>query len=272
MGVELKSRQPTDKALLWCANIHGVEFIGAEMTLAALANASTTGSIVDALLSRASLWLVPCLNPDGYERTWRQQGTGVLAALRKMLEGVDLNRNFPKPGNAKRVWPTFNGWRTGSDDPSNAFYRGVEPFSEPETCVVRTLSDTVKFHAGLNSHSTMGTVILPCLRRPQMSRRYGQLVRSFRRAQPRCRYLRMSARWLDTFTGEQEDWQHHELDMWSVCVEHYPIWTQWRRFMGQTPLFTRFNPANITDWTDNDVPGVIAYFHQTLDMPSPSQC
>ncbi|MEE2789495.1 MAG: M14 family metallopeptidase [Myxococcota bacterium] len=270
-GVELKANQPTDKSVLWCANLHGVEFIGAEMTLAALSDAAVTGGLVDQLRSRAHVWLLPCLNPDGYALTWHRHGRGVLADLRKNARGVDLNRNFPKPGVAKRVWPTLNGWRTGSDDPANAFYRGTSPLSEPETQAVSALSRRVNFHAGLNSHSTMGTLILPCLTVPAMSRHYAGLVRAFQSAQPWHRYLRLSARWLDTFTGEQEDWQHHQLDMWSICVEHYPIWTEWTRFVGGRSLFRRFNPPDRRRWIENDLPGVVAYFMTALDCPRPSQ-
>ena len=194
-----------------------------------------------------------------------------LPELRKNAAGIDLNRNFPKPAKDRPVWITLDGWRTGSDDPKNAFYRGPAAFSEPETRAVETLSSTVQFHAGLNSHSTMGTVILPCLFNSKHSRAYGQLTRAFRSGQKRWRYRRLSARWLDTFTGEQEDWQHHQKDMWSVCIEHYALWACWTRFLRRDALFWRFNPVEPQVWVDNDLPGVAAYFRAAPTMPPPSE-
>ena len=57
--------------------------------------------------------------------------------------GVDLNRNFPLPAPQQPVWFDFDGWRTGSDDPSNPFYRGEHPLSEPESAAIAGLLDRV---------------------------------------------------------------------------------------------------------------------------------
>jgi len=65
--------------------------------------------------SRADLWLVPSLNPDGVARDTRQNA-----------HGVDLNRNFGA------MWkPTGH--------PGSTYYAGARPFSEPETRAARDL-------------------------------------------------------------------------------------------------------------------------------------
>src|SRR6478735_8972610 len=65
--------------------------------------------------SRADLWLVPALNPDGVARDRRQNA-----------HGVDLNRNFGA------MWePTGH--------PGSTYYSGARPFSEPETRAARDL-------------------------------------------------------------------------------------------------------------------------------------
>jgi carboxypeptidase T len=86
---------------------------------------------VRALLESRDIWIVPMVNPDGVEwdiasnryRNWRKNrrnnGNGTY--------GVDLNRNYG-----------FR-WGTGgsSRDPASDVYMGTEPFSEPETRVIR---------------------------------------------------------------------------------------------------------------------------------------
>ena len=55
------------------------------------------------LRERAELWVIPCLNPDGYARVWQRGGVGRLPELRPNARGVDLNRNFPLPAGRRRL-------------------------------------------------------------------------------------------------------------------------------------------------------------------------
>jgi hypothetical protein len=110
------------------------------------------------LLDTREVWVVPVVNPDGYqytfdeERLWRKNlrdndGDGEVTSL----DGVDLNRNFD------------SHW--GYDDegssplPFSETYRGTAPESEPET---RALSDFVRSHdfAFSVSYHTYGNLIL----------------------------------------------------------------------------------------------------------------
>ena len=97
--------------------------------------------------------MLPSLNPDGYATTWESQGEGPLNALRTNANGVDLNRNFPRPGALRPVLSNLGGWRTGSDDPNNAFYRGTAPLSEPETHSLAGFLDKTPIAASANLHS-----------------------------------------------------------------------------------------------------------------------
>ncbi|MBK9128539.1 MAG: hypothetical protein IPM13_12195 [Phycisphaerales bacterium] len=94
-----------------------------------LANYGTDPVVTD-LVNRVEWFLVPVVNPDGYEHTWttyrlwrknrRDNGNGTF--------GVDLNRN----------WGYGWGSNTGSSGlPSSETYRGPAPFSEPETQALR---------------------------------------------------------------------------------------------------------------------------------------
>jgi len=254
------------RSLLVCAGIHGPEYIGTEVALGLLERVRSP--TFEALLDHADLWVLPSLNPDGYERTWACQGEGDLHALRSNAHAVDLNRNFPLPGPQKQVRLTFGGWRTGSDDPTNSFYRGTSPASEPETAALIKLAAEVHFDASVSLHSTMGLLIPPCVASASSAAAYRALCTAFARAQPRARYRQGSVGKLDVFTGEQEDHQHHVHGTWALTVEHYPLWVDVKRFL-QHNLFRRFNPPDPRSWIDNDGLGIAAYFRAALELPPP---
>ena len=113
----LAIRKPGDgPAVLVCANIHGIEYISAQVALRFARIASLP----------AEVRVAPCLNPDGYAATWAAAGTGRLGALRKNANGVDLNRNFPMPWGAKPSW--IPG--AGSTNPDDATWRGPAAASQ----------------------------------------------------------------------------------------------------------------------------------------------
>jgi len=254
------------RAVLVCAGIHGPEYIGPAVALGFLARVRS----FDDLLARADVWVLPSLNPDGYERTWARRGEGTLHELRSNAHHVDLNRNFPLPAPPKRVWLTFGGWRTGSDDPANPFFRGVAPASEPETAALVKLAARVHFDASVSLHSAMGLLIPPCVSDAASAATYRALCTAFARAQPYTRYRTARVGRFDMFTGEQEDHQHHAHGTWAIAVEHYPLWVDAKRFL-QPSLFRRFNPPDPDRWVDNDVPGIAAYLRAALALPPPAR-
>lgn len=107
-----------------------------------------------ALLDGAAVMLIPVCNPDGYEytfqteRLWRKNrtnnGNGTF--------GIDLNRN----------WDWAWGGPGSSGDPSSNTYRGVAPFSEPETDAIRQLFEsTATLAAHIDFHSWGQLIISP---------------------------------------------------------------------------------------------------------------
>ena len=255
--------------VLCTANIHGLEFISSMIALGFLESFSKSTAESTRLRRRAEIWIIPCVNPDGYYRTWQQAGMGSLAELRTNANGVDLNRNFPLPPGAKRLpIPT-----AGSRQPGAATYRGPFPLSEPETAAFARLLEAHPFRASVNLHSFMGTVIPARVTDEHSFQVYRDLSHRFRKAQPRYRYLTLSSRWLDVYTGECEDYQHHQLKCWAICVETYPVYLDLfsRLYSLKTQnIFGRFNPPDPAPWLVNDIPGITAFLTHAVALPAAS--
>jgi hypothetical protein len=140
-------------ALLYTGTIHAREWIGNELGIEfieyLLKNYKNNPNILETLTYN-TLYLVPCLNPDGFEYSrehfsfWRKNrrdnGDGTF--------GVDLNRNFSV------------GYRKSKNTNSNV-YSGPKPFSEPETRAIKEFVDThANITIALDYHS-QGNVFFP---------------------------------------------------------------------------------------------------------------
>jgi hypothetical protein len=149
-GMEEADAKP---ALFYTGTIHAREWIGVELAIAfakhVLEHIDYDPQLND-LLSRATFYLVPCANPDGFEfsRThfsfWRknrrQNADGSF--------GVDLNRNFDV------------GFAPNKNTASNV-YPGPAPFSEPETLALKEFTEGhPNISIALDYHS-QGNVFFP---------------------------------------------------------------------------------------------------------------
>lgn len=97
----------------------------------------------DARLARAEFWLVPLVNPDGYQFT--REHDNQYRKNRRPEGGVDVNRNYGEPDRAT-LWrndgdlPAVTSDDVGaSDQPNSEIYRGPAPASEPETRALQSL-------------------------------------------------------------------------------------------------------------------------------------
>ncbi len=150
LHVDEASKKP---ALLFTGTIHAREWIGHELALKfieyILGNYEINPRIKE-YLKRSTLYIVPCLNPDGFEYSrkhfsfWRKN-------RRKNPDGsfgVDLNRNFSV------------GFTKTTNMSSNV-YGGSEPFSEPETKAIKEFVDShSNITIALDYHS-QGNVFFP---------------------------------------------------------------------------------------------------------------
>ncbi len=140
-------------ALLYTGTIHAREWIGNELAVKFIDYIVKNYQFDPRLsntLDKSTLYIVPCLNPDGFEYSrnhfsfWRKNrrnnGDGTF--------GVDLNRNFSI------------GFKKVTDTSSNV-YSGPEPFSEPETRAIKEFVDKHKnITIALDYHS-QGNVFFP---------------------------------------------------------------------------------------------------------------
>ncbi len=146
----------SEPAILFIGGHHGNEVLSIDMAyylIDFLLESYDTRADIRHLINEREIWIIPCLNPDGYERTlnkepWRKNmrdnGDGTL--------GVDLNRNY--------------GYNWGTDahtsaNPGSDTYHGPEPFSEPETQAVKELVETINFTASISFHSSGELILYP---------------------------------------------------------------------------------------------------------------
>lgn len=119
--VAVRVGSPHGRRVLVVGCIHGNECAGIAII-----------DVLEHLHTRADLWLVPDLNPDGHAHGTRQNA-----------DGVDLNANWS------------SGWQ-GGGKPWDFYYAGPRPFSEPESRVARDLIErihpgiTIWFHQHMN--------------------------------------------------------------------------------------------------------------------------
>ncbi len=140
-------------ALLYIGTVHAREWVGHELGFALIEHILTnhdTDPNIRQILTKNSIYIVPCLNPDGFVYSqkhysfWRKNRRD----NKDGTYGVDINRNF-SIGFSK------------CDDTASNEYGGTEAFSEPETKAIKNFVDTHKnITIALDYHS-QGNVFFP---------------------------------------------------------------------------------------------------------------
>jgi hypothetical protein len=204
---------------------HAREWIAVEVPLYIgqyLADNYDTDAEVKHLVDNCEIWIVPVVNPDGYEysrntdRMWRKNrrdnGDGTF--------GVDLNRN----------WGYMWGGPGSSGNTSDyEIYRGPSAFSEPETQAVRDLILSYDFRVIMDYHSfgqmtcsPWGYTVEPCPDDAQMSSMtFG--MREIIRQTSGAIYIDWSEGWAYLVSGGMGDWSYGELGIYSFTIELRPV-------------------------------------------------
>ncbi|MCK4365422.1 MAG: immune inhibitor A [Thermoplasmatales archaeon] len=115
------------------------------------------------LVNSLRMWVIPCVNPDGYYychdqgHDWRKNRHPYPGGI-----GVDLNRNYAGSSNGD----PYGAWGSVGDgvisnNPSSEVYCGPAPFSEVETQAVRDIFLENDIHATISWHTHGQLVMWP---------------------------------------------------------------------------------------------------------------
>jgi len=141
----------TKKAIYIDGGIHAREWLSISTVLYIidqLANNPSSDSAVATLLNKFDFYLLPLVNPDGFEysinhdRMWRKNRKPVSGSH---CTGTDCNRNF------NYHWSPDNG---GSRNPCDAVFAGGSPGTEPE---VKSVSKFLDSHSNIIAYLNVHT-------------------------------------------------------------------------------------------------------------------
>ena len=248
------------------ANIHAEEAISSQVALAVakrLGDDDGKDPWISSLLDQTDFWIIPMLNPDGYQRVISTKGKGGKIGGRRNAHGVDLNRNFPVVPGAKSRHPL-----AGNHRPNSNYYMGPSPLSEPET---RALSDLIKahhFYVSISGHSVAGKFLYPYCHskapapdRPDFIKVGEALVAR----QPIWKYqVENSYGWYPTL-GDPDDYNYMQNGIMAFTVEHGRVGHNLRYALIHPPLvFWVANPHDLERWIENDRDAILAAVAQAL--------
>jgi murein tripeptide amidase MpaA len=198
---------------------HAREWISAMVTTCVadrLVREYDTNPAVRAFVDHTALWVVPVVNPDGYQyswgsdRYWRKNRRGGF--------GVDLNRNFSVGWGG-----SGSSGRRGAQD-----YRGEAAFSEPESIALRDLAlrERIALHVDFHSYSQLvlypwNYAAQPAKDRDRL-RAIGDRMASAMFAQHEKRYALMQGVELYPAAGTLSDWAYGEGSALSFTIELRP--------------------------------------------------
>ena len=160
-----------ENEVLFIGAHHAREWISLEVPylLAKYMVENYNDSQIKPLIDNQEIWVIPLLNPDGYEhsrnndRMWRKNRHHYAIPWSPDCNGVDLNRNY-----GSSMWGTINNSvnsRSCRSGPLGMFeedtYIGPYGFSEPETQVIRDFCQEHRIDAVLSYHSYLQLILYP---------------------------------------------------------------------------------------------------------------
>lgn len=249
------------------AAIHGNEWIGNRMAMAAalrLLRDRESDPWISGMLDKMDFIIIPCINPDGYYRTqdiykditipWRNG--------RKNANRVDLNRNFPLPGER-----TADIAMAGvEDDPDHERYTGPHPYSEPETIALRDFLSSQHIFASVDLHSNWGTIFPPKCNSGTCEKQFKKMCDAAIERQMHNKYPCVMSRHADSFSGEMEDTLFYDFGIMPLCWEVFPTGIAEEQHERLAHTFWGQNPEDINYWVENDRDAILAALEAAFEI------
>jgi carboxypeptidase T len=171
---------------------------------------------VKQFVDTTELWVVPVVNPDGYQHSWASDR--YWRKNRRDKHGVDLNRNFGV---------AFGGSGSSKNKRSET-YRGEYAFSEPETQAIRDLAKREQIAAHVDFHAFGQLLLYPWTHTHTAApdraryRAIGDRLASAMFTQHEKRYALQSGADLYAAAGTATDWAYGDAEALSFTIELRP--------------------------------------------------
>ena len=171
---------------------------------------------IRAFVDHTRLWVVPVVNPDGYQYSWST--SRYWRKNRRDRHGVDLNRNFSV---------AFGGTGSSKNQRSET-YHGPYAFSEPETAALRDLAlgERIALHVDFHAYGQLVLYPWAYTGTPTKDRdRFagqGDRMASAMFVAHQTPYRLMSGVDLYAAAGTMTDWMYGEAGALSYTIELRP--------------------------------------------------
>jgi hypothetical protein len=218
-ALRIGGARPDATPMLINGGQHAREWIAAMVTTCVadrLVREYDTDPEIRAFVDTTELWVVPVVNPDGYQYTWSKDR--YWRKNRRDGHGVDLNRNFGV------AW----GGNGSSGSKRSDVYRGSHPFSELESSALRDLAMREKVALHLDIHSYGQLVLYPWNHSESPTKdhaRYGAIgdrISSAIWSEHGQGYRLMRGVELYAAAGTMSDWMYGEAGATSFTLELRP--------------------------------------------------
>ena len=215
----LKIGSGTGERVLINGTQHAREWISSMVTTCVadrMVREYDTNPKIKQFVDTTTLWVVPVVNPDGYQHSWSTNR--YWRKNRRDGHGVDLNRN----------WGVAWGGSGSSGNKRSEVYRGAKEFSEPESQALRDLAARERTTLHIDFHAYGQLILYPWdytsapandkLRLASI----GDTIASAMVSQHGKRYSLIQGVELYPSAGTMNDWLYGELGTMSYAIELRP--------------------------------------------------